>query len=119
MDGVELTFKDEALEAISDQAMLRGTGAQQGFFKAGAELREIVRFARLNLADERYVLPASYDMVLCRNVLIYFAHALRRRVVHNLLSQVHPGGYFFIGHAETLSGLSEGPRTVIPTVYAK
>jgi len=99
--------------------MLRGTRSQQGFFKAGAELREIVRFARLNLSDERYGLSAGYDMVFCRNVLIYFGQSLRRRVVANLLSHARPGGYFFIGHAETLSGLAEGPVTIGPTVYVK
>jgi chemotaxis methyl-accepting protein methylase len=39
--------------------------------------------------------------------------------VRNLLSHLTPGGYFFIGHAETLAGIAEGPRTVIPTVYVK
>ncbi|HEX9982765.1 MAG TPA: CheR family methyltransferase [Thermoanaerobaculia bacterium] len=99
--------------------MLKGTKSQEGFFKAGDELRRIIRFGRLNLTDESYPVDGPYDLVLCRNVLIYFGHAQRVRVVHNLLAQLAPGGHFFLGHAETLSGLAEGPRTVMPTVYVK
>lgn len=99
--------------------MLRGTGEQQGTFKAGHELRAIVRFGRLNLTDARYAMPGDYDLVFCRNVLIYFTNALRRHVVGNLLQHLAPGGHLFIGHAETLAGIVDGPRTVIPTVYAR
>lgn len=99
--------------------MLRGTKSQEGLVKAGEAVRSIVRFGRVNLNDEPYPVGDDYDFVLCRNVLIYFGHAQRVRVVRNLLSHVAPGGYFFIGHAETLGGIADGPRTVIPTVYVK
>lgn len=99
--------------------MLRGTRSQEGLVKAGDALRSIIRFGRVNLADEPYPVGSGYDLVFCRNVLIYFGHAQRVRVVRNLLSHLTPGGYFFIGHAETLSGIAEGPRSVIPTVYVQ
>ena len=98
--------------------MLRGTRTQQGSFKAGQELRSIIRFGRLNLA-EPFTLPGKYDLIFCRNVLIYFLNAMRRRVVTGLLDHLVPGGHFFIGHAETLAGIVEGPRSVIPTVYVR
>lgn len=99
--------------------MLRGTRSQQDSFSAGQELRSIIRFGRLNLTDAHYPMPTNYDLILCRNVLIYFTNAMRRQVVTNLLDHLSPGGSFFIGHAETLAGIVEGPRTVIPTVYVK
>ena len=98
--------------------MLRGTRTREGSFQAGPELRSILRFGRLNLT-EPFALPGKYDLVFCRNVLIYFTNALRRRVVTNLLDHLVPGGHFFLGHAETLAGIVEGPRSVIPTVYLK
>jgi len=98
--------------------MLRGTGTQDGLLKAGDTLRSIIRFGRVNLNEDPYPVAGEYDLVFCRNVLIYFGHSQRVRVVRNLLSHLMPGGYFFIGHAETLSGIVEGPRSVIPTVYA-
>jgi len=98
--------------------MLRGTRTQEGTFKAGEELRAIIRFGRLNLT-EHFAMPETYDLVFCRNVLIYFTTAMRRRVVTGLLDHLAPGGHFFLGHAETLAGIAEGPRSVIPTVYLK
>jgi chemotaxis protein methyltransferase CheR len=99
--------------------MLRGTRSQEGLMKAGDAVRSIIRFGRLNLKDEPYPLGDDYDLILCRNVLIYFSHAQRTRVVQNLLSHLSSSGYFFIGHAETLAGIANCPRTVIPTVYVK
>jgi chemotaxis protein methyltransferase CheR len=109
----------EVPKAFLRRFMLRGTGSQHGTFKAGQELRSIIRFGRLNLTDTRYSMPPGYDLILCRNVLIYFTNATRRHVVTNLLQHLAPGGHFFLGHAETLAGIVEGPRTVIPTVYAR
>ena len=98
--------------------MLRGTRGRAGTFQAGHDVRAILRFGRLNLVDERYPM-AEYDAVLCRNVLIYFSAALRANVVRRLISHVAPGGYFFVGHAETLAGVTDSVRAVIPTVYAR
>jgi chemotaxis protein methyltransferase CheR len=106
-------------EALLRRYMLRGTKTQEGLFKAGDAVRQLVRFGRVNLNEEPYPMATDYDIVLCRNVLIYFSHAQRMRVVRNLLSHLSPGGHFFIGHAETLSGIADGPRSVIPTVYVK
>lgn len=99
--------------------LLRGTRSQEGFFQAGEAVRALIRFGRLNLADSSYPMPSDYDLVLCRNVLIYFSTNRRIAVVRNLLSHLVEGGHFFLGHAETLSGIVHGPRTVLPTVYVK
>jgi chemotaxis protein methyltransferase CheR len=59
----------------------------------------------------------SFDLILCRNVLIYFDTETKRRVVGRLVDLLASDGYLFLGHAESLTGLSEGVRTVGPTVY--
>src|SRR5207244_7332709 len=73
---------------------------------------------RLNLIEESYPM-AEYDAVFCRNVLIYFTASLRAAVVRRLISHVSPGGYFFVGHAESLAGVTEAVRPVVPTVYVR
>lgn len=98
--------------------MLRGVGSQEGRIKAGPELRALVRFERLNLNDESYGVAGTFDLVFCRNVLIYFDGPSKQRVVHRLLSRVAPEGYLFLGHAESLTGLTEHTKSVGPTVYA-
>lgn len=99
--------------------MLRGRGSQHGKMKAGTELRSVVRFARLNLHDEQYGLDRKFDVVLCRNVLIYFDAVSRRAAIDRLIDHLLPGATLLIGHAETLHGITTRVRSVIPTVYRK
>ncbi len=96
--------------------MLRGVGSQEGRMKAGPELRALVRFQRVNLNDEPGLL-GRFDLIFCRNVLIYFDAASKSRAVERLLSHLSPQGLLFLGHSESLSGLGWRVRTVTPTVY--
>jgi chemotaxis protein methyltransferase CheR len=97
--------------------MLKGSGAQAGNMKAGPEILSVVRFERLNLNDDLYSAGARFDVIFCRNVLIYFDAQSRRRVIERLLNQLAPSGYFFVGHAETLNGVTERVRSIMPTIY--
>jgi chemotaxis protein methyltransferase CheR len=97
--------------------MLRGTGAQEGVMKAGPGIRSVLRFARVNLNEARYPVGGPFDLVFCRNVLIYFDSASKARVVSRLLGQLAPEGHLFLGHAESLAGLTDRARSVGPTVY--
>jgi chemotaxis protein methyltransferase CheR len=99
--------------------MLRGRGPQEGVMKAGPEIRSLLRFQRVNLNEERCPVPGPFDVVFCRNVLIYFDVASKARVVDRLMDQLTPGGYLFLGHAESLAGLSDRGRSVGPTVYVR
>lgn len=97
--------------------MLRGVGSQEGWMKAGPELRSLVRFQRLNLNDGQG-LVGHYDLIFCRNVLIYFDAASKARVIERLLGHLSPQGLLFLGHAESLTGLGWRVGAVMPTVYA-
>jgi chemotaxis protein methyltransferase CheR len=97
--------------------MLKGTGSQEGWMKAGPELRSLVRFQRVNLNDSQG-LGGRFDFIFCRNVLIYFDAASKARAVDRLLGQLSPPGLLFLGHSESLTGLGWRVRTVMPTVYA-
>jgi chemotaxis protein methyltransferase CheR len=97
--------------------MLRGVGGQEGRMKAGPELRALVRFQQVNLNDG-HGLVGRFDLVFCRNVLIYFDAASRARAMERLLGHLSPHGMLFLGHAESLSGHGGQVCTVMPTVYA-
>jgi chemotaxis protein methyltransferase CheR len=97
--------------------MLRGTGGQQGRMRAGPELRRLVRFERLNLNDASYGVEGSFDLILCRNVLIYFDETTRRAVLERLIQRLAPRGYLLLGAAEGLRGLEGRLRSVVPAVY--
>jgi chemotaxis protein methyltransferase CheR len=97
--------------------MLKGTRTQAGWMKAGSEIRSLVRFERINLVDPSYGDVGQFEAIFCRNVLIYFDTPTRNRVVRQLAEHLTPGGHLFVGHAESLAGVSERLRCVMPTVY--
>ena len=106
-------------EAWRRRFMLRGVGPQEGWMKAGPELRSVVRFARLNLHAARCPVAGPFDLVFCRNVLIYFGTRAKTDVIARLVARLAPGGLLLLGHAETLNGLSDALRSVGPTVYGR
>jgi len=74
-----------------------------------ASIRAMVTFEERNLARDDLAAwaPGSYDVVFCRNVLMYFAPEQARAVVARIATALAPGGYLFLGHAETLRGVSD------------
>jgi len=99
--------------------MLRGTGEQQTKMKAGPEIRSVVRFQQLNLQADSYAVGDGFDLIFCRNVLIYFNAASKEHVVSRLVGRLAENGLLFLGHAESLTGMRDQPRAVIPTVYSR
>lgn len=83
------------------------------------ELRQNVRFARLNLKDSIYAVPKPQHIVFCRNVLIYFDKAMQEAVLSRICECMAPGGYLFIGHSETAGGFSLPLRQAAPTVFLR
>jgi chemotaxis protein methyltransferase CheR len=97
---------------------LKGTGAREGTLLVERSLRERVQFMQVNLND---ALPqlGQFDVVFLRNVMIYFDTDTKRRVVARVLAHLKPGGYFLIGHSESLNGISDGVAAQGPAVYRK
>jgi chemotaxis protein methyltransferase CheR len=99
--------------------MLRGRRAEEGLMKAAPCLRSLVRVERVNLNAAAYPVSGPFDLILCRNVLIYFHPTTRRAVVRKLIGYLAPDGLLMLGHAESLTGLTEFTRSVGPTVFAR
>jgi chemotaxis protein methyltransferase CheR len=109
----------EIPEAHRKAWMLRGTGGSEGLMKVGPELRPLVRFARLNLVAEAWPGLETFDLLFCRNVLIYFSPDVKARVVRHLLGHLATDGVLFLGHAESLSGMDLPVAVHSPTVYVR
>ena len=82
------------------------------------KLRERIQFKQHNLNEAPPQL-AEFDVIFLRNVMIYFDQNTKRQVVSRLLTLLRPGGYFFVGHSETLNGINEEVRLVQPSIYQK
>jgi chemotaxis protein methyltransferase CheR len=104
--------------SLLEQFMLRGFGSQEGNVKAAPALQAAITFRRLNLNQDSYGLSGSFDAIFCRNVFIYFQRMTRDRIVQQMFDLLRPGGYFFVGHSESLAGVA-GLETLMPTVYRK
>jgi chemotaxis protein methyltransferase CheR len=83
------------------------------------ELRSSVRFHRLNFMEGDFGMKESFDMIFCRNVIIYFDRPTQERLLNRLYEHLLPGGYLFMGHSETLSGLNIPLASAGPMVYKK
>src|SRR5882762_5578773 len=109
MQGVPLEYQRRFL--------LKGFGPEKGKIKATDELRRVVRFDRLNLTRQPYVVTGPFDLIFCRNVLIYFQWETKIKVVDSLGRCLAPGGYLFLGHAESLHGVTDKLQFVTPKVF--
>ena len=97
--------------------LLKGFGPEKGKIKAAKELRQVVRFQRMNLTQEPYPVTGPFDLIFCRNVLIYFQWETKIRVVDRLGRFLTPEGYLFLGHAESLHGVADKLQSVTPKVF--
>jgi len=97
---------------------LRGTGAHQGTLLVERNLRSRVQFLQVNLNES---LPAlgMFDVIFLRNVMIYFNGETKQQIVARVLSLLKPGGYFCIGHSESLNGISNEVMPLAPSIYRK
>lgn len=82
-------------------------------------LKHMLTFGRLNLAKPPFPLKGPLDIVFCRNVMIYFDNAVRKALLDEIYRLLKPGGYLFVGHAESLSGMLSEFKSVEPSVYIK
>ena len=98
--------------------MLKGKGDHKGVMKVSPELHRIVRFARVNLHADSYPILGSFDLIFCRNVLIYFDQESKTKVIDGIVRHLCPSGLLFVGHSEHLGGIAPGLKTVAPTVHA-
>ena len=96
----------------------RGLGAQDGLARVSAGLRRPIEYRQLNLL-EIGDLSERFDVIFCRNVMIYFDRHVQQRVVSMLERHLTPGGYLFISHSESLNGITHGMKWVAPAVYQR
>jgi chemotaxis protein methyltransferase CheR len=99
--------------------MLKGVRSREGWICVRPEVRRLVRFERHNLCAGAAYPVGPFDLVLCRNVLIYFDPATRDRVIGRLAQCLGPRGLLLLGHAETLGPGRHGLRAVGPLTYER
>jgi chemotaxis protein methyltransferase CheR len=103
--GQEGTYSDSQMESVDYNYRLRYFDKVGGRYAVKKALKEIVHFDFHNLKTE--YLPQRNDVIFCRNVMMYFDEAEQRRLVEKFARCLNPDGYLFVGHAESLLGLTD------------
>jgi chemotaxis protein methyltransferase CheR len=105
-------------QAILKRYFQRGCGNWSGHVRVKPNVQQMVKFMRFNLMEEA---PADFqfDVIFCRNVMIYFDKDTQALLVNRFHRCLNKGGYFFVGHSESLTGLKHSFKYVEPSVYRK
>lgn len=96
-------YGPRVLENLSGPQIANYFTQQGDSYKVKPVLREMVKFAPLNLAQPLYL--GRFDCIFCMNVLIYFGEALRSKLIQRFCEYLEPGGYLFLGHAESVANV--------------
>ena len=90
----------------------------QGHYRIKPPLRQRVRLQQINLLGN-YTFREPFEVIFCRNVMIYFDRPTQEQLVRRLHQFLVPNGYLLIGHSESLNGLNVGLRCLKPSIYQK
>ncbi|MDB5961994.1 MAG: chemotaxis protein CheR [Massilia sp.] len=111
----------ERLDKMSPERMkrffLRGKGAQEGMARVRPELRQLITFKPLNLLADNWPLQGQFDVIFCRNVMIYFDKATQRNILARFVPLMKPHALLFAGHSENFLYVSDALKLRGKTVY--
>ncbi|MBM7045974.1 MULTISPECIES: CheR family methyltransferase [Rhizobium] len=102
-----------------DRYVMEARDPQRGEVRIHPTLRAKIGFGRLNLMDRAYDIGDKVHVVFCRNVLIYFDKPTQEKVLSRLCDKLVTGGFLYVGHSETISGLNLPVKQVANTVFRK
>lgn len=95
------------------------TSSGAGKYQVKDSLKKLVLFKRFNFQNPRFPFKKQFHLIFCRNVMIYFDGPTKDRLISKFETHLQPGGYFFIGHSETLGRNHPSFRYIKPAVYRK
>jgi chemotaxis protein methyltransferase CheR len=113
--GIERLDKMEPERAR--RFFLRGKGEQHGMVRVRPELRQLVTFRQVNLLADSWPISGQFDVIFCRNVMIYFDKATQRKILARFVPLMKPHGLLFAGHSENFLYVSESLKLRGKTVY--
>jgi chemotaxis protein methyltransferase CheR len=100
-------YGKSAFRTTDDRYIQRYFQDHENGFKVNDEVRELVTISHLNLFDQnRLALLGKMDVIFCRNVIIYFDQAAKKKIIESFYRMLHEGGYLLLGHSESLMNIS-------------
>jgi chemotaxis protein methyltransferase CheR len=119
--ATEGAYAAERFKGVSPERVkhwFREIAGRPGLFAASSELKSLITFKQLNLLDS-WPMKGPFDVIFCRNVVIYFDKATQRSLFDRMADLQEPGGWLFIGHSENLLNVTRRYKLVGRTVYRR
>jgi len=117
----EAIYKEEKADVIplvlKKKYLLRSKDREKATVRIIQDLRKKISFQRLNFMDNNFNVTDGFDIVFCRNVLIYFNRETQERVINKLCTKLNKGGYLFLGHSESITNMNVPLVRLKPTVF--
>lgn len=119
-DGI---YSHERIEPVPinfrKKYLLKGKKERKEQVRIIPQLRKRTTFKSLNLMDGRYPFSRQFDIVFCRNVLIYFNRSIQERILQQICQHIKEGSWLFTGHSETLNGMNVPLKLSGASVYRR
>lgn len=96
---------------------LKGRGSNEGHVRVRPEIAEMVRYETLNLLSPSWGITEKFDVIFCRNIMIYFDKPTQAKILERFVPLMKPGGLLFAGHSENFTYISRDFRLRGQTVY--
>jgi chemotaxis protein methyltransferase CheR len=121
--GANAIYKEERITVvplnIKKKYFLKSKDRDKPQVRVTKELRDKIKFQRLNFMDTTYHVNEVFDIIFCRNALIYFERNNQELVINKLSDKLRTGGYFFLGHSESITNMQVPLKSKQPTVFIK
>ncbi|MBN2663533.1 MAG: hypothetical protein JXR68_07765 [Bacteroidales bacterium] len=104
---------------ILKRYFLKNKNKDKKFVKIVPEIRKKTKFFKLNFLDKVYNVNKKFDIIMCRNTLIYFSRETQREVLSKLIDHLNPNGYLIIGHSESIFSMDLPVKLVKTTIFKK
>lgn len=114
-------YPDERVAKMESERLrrffLKGRGANEGHVRVRPEIAEMVRYETLNLLSPSWGITEKFDVIFCRNIMIYFDKPTQAKILERFVPLMKPGGLLFAGHSENFTYISRDFRLRGQTVY--
>lgn len=104
---------------LKKKYLLKSKNKEKNLVKVTTALRKKVTYDRLNFMDADYKVNEMYDLIFCRNVLIYFDRKNQENIINKLCRNLKHGGYIFFGHSESITGIDAPLTHIKPTIFRR
>ncbi|MBP5364453.1 MAG: hypothetical protein J6Y82_00820 [Bacteroidales bacterium] len=121
--AVHGVYGEKSIEGIplmlKKKYFLKSKDRKKAMVRVTPQLQKNISLKYLNLMDAVYDITEKYDVIFCRNVLIYFDRETQEKVINKLCRHLADGGYLFIGHSESMANMSVPLTNIQPTIFKK